>query len=137
MALRHTAHRRVARGPNPRPPSPRLSARPPNLGLGMTAVRIVIGVVIATIVVVALVPMVALVDLAGGGDGLGLCPQGIGSCETSYFKGPELLAILTVLLFLLLMMLRTAFHVRRLVEIRQLEGALDPAVGGRERFERR
>ena len=103
----------------------------------MTAVRIVIGVVIASIVVVALVPMVALVDLAGGGDGLGLCPEGIGSCETSYFEGPELLAILTILLFLLLMILRTAFHVRRLVEARQLEGALDPVGGGRERFERR
>ena len=103
----------------------------------MTAVRIVIGLVIASIVVVALVPMVALVDLAGGGDGFGLCPEGIRSCETSYFEGPELLAILTILLFLLLMILRTAFHVRRLVEARQLEGALDPAEGGRERFERR
>jgi uncharacterized membrane protein len=103
----------------------------------MTAVRIVIGLVIASIVVVALVPMVALVDLAGGGDGFGLCPEGIGSCETSYFEGPELLAILTILLFLLLMILRTAFHVRRLVEARQLEGALDPVEGGRERFERR
>ncbi len=103
----------------------------------MIAVRIVIGIVIASIVVVALVPMVALVDLAGGGDGLGLCPEGIRSCETSYFEGPELLAILTIMLFLLLMILRTAFHVRRLVEERHLERALDPVQGGRDRFERR
>ncbi len=96
-----------------------------------------IGIVIAAIVVVALVPMIALVDLAGGGDGLGLCPDGIGSCHTSYFDGPELLAILTILLFLLLMTLRAAFHVRRLVEAKQFEDALDPAEGGRDRFERR
>lgn len=103
----------------------------------MNAVRIVIGVVIAAIVVVAMVPMIALVDLAGGGDGLGLCPDGIGSCGTSYFDGPELLGLLTVLLFLLLMILRAALHVRRLVEMRTVDQALDPAAGGRERFERR
>ncbi len=103
----------------------------------MTGVRILIGTVIAAIVVVALVPMVALVDLAGGGDGLGLCPEGISSCETSYFQGPELLGVLTILLFLLLMTLRAAFHMRRLIEARRLGGALDPAQGGRERFERR
>lgn len=103
----------------------------------MTGVRMVIGVVIGAIVVIALVPMVALVDLAGGGDGLGLCPEGLASCSTSYFDGPELLGLLTILLFLLLMILRAAFHVRRLIEIRQIEEALDPAEGGRDRFERR
>jgi len=99
----------------------------------MTVVSIVIGFVIAAIVIVALVPMVALIDLAGGGDGLGLCPDGLGSCRTSYFDGPELLAVLTVLLFLLLMILRTALHVRRILEERQQEQALDPFEGGRER----
>lgn len=103
----------------------------------MTGIRIVIGLVIAAIVIVALVPMIALVDLAGGGDGLGLCPDGIGSCRTSYFHGPELLGVLTVLLFLLLTTLRAALHVRRLIEMRQLGNALDPIEGGRERFERR
>ena len=103
----------------------------------MTGIRIVIAVVIGSIVVVALIPMIALVDLAGGGDGLGLCPDGIGSCRTSYFDGPELLAILTILLFLLLMILRAAFHVRQILEERQIDDALDPIEGGRERFERR
>ncbi len=102
----------------------------------MTAIRIVIGVVIGGIVAVALVPMLALVDLAGGGDGLGLCPDGLGSCRTSYFDGPELVGILAVVLFLLLMILRAAFHVRRLLEARQVDGALDPAQGGREPFGR-
>ena len=103
----------------------------------MMGVRILIGVVIAAIVVVGFVPMVALVDLAGGGDGLGLCPEGLGSCRTSFFDGPELLGFLTILLFLLLMILRAAFHVRRLIETRQVDDALDPAEGSRERFERR
>lgn len=87
----------------------------------MTGVRIVIGVVITAIVAVALVPMLALVDLAGGGDGMGLCPDGLSSCRTSFFDGPELLAVLVVVLFLLLMMLRAAFHVRRMVEDRMKE----------------
>ena len=42
-----------------------------------------------------------------------------------------------ILLFLLLMILRAALHVRRLFETRQVSGALDPVEGGRERFERR
>lgn len=100
------------------------------LGCGMTAIRIVIGIVIGAIVLVALMPMFALVDLAGGGDGLGLCPDGLGSCRTSYFDGPELLGVLAVVLFLLLMILRAAFHVRRLLEAKQVDDALDPK-GGR------
>jgi hypothetical protein len=99
----------------------------------MTTVRIVIGLVIGAIVVVALVPMIALVDLAGGGDGLGLCPDGLGSCQTSYFDGPELLGVLTILLFLLLMTLRAALHVRSMLEAREVDEALDPRTGGRER----
>lgn len=103
----------------------------------MTGIRIVIGLVIAMIVFVALVPLFALVDLAGGGDGLGLCPDGIASCRTSYFDGPELIGVLIVVLFLLLMILRAAFHVRRLLEIRRTGDALDPEEGGRERFGRK
>lgn len=72
----------------------------------VSGLRIVIGLVIALIVVVALTPMLVLVDLAGGGDGLGLCPGGIGSCRTSYFEGPELFGILVLVLFLLFVMLR-------------------------------
>jgi hypothetical protein len=103
----------------------------------MTGIRIVIAVVIGAIVLVALVPLFALVDLAGGGDGLGLCPDGIASCRTSYFDGPELLGVLAIILFLLLMILRAAFHVRRLLEVRRVGDALDPADGGRERFGRK
>ncbi|MDP2623581.1 MAG: hypothetical protein Q8Q29_07290 [Actinomycetota bacterium] len=100
----------------------------------MTAIRIVIGVVITAIAIVALVPMFVLLDLAGGGDGLGLCSGGLASCGTSYFDGPELLGILVVVLFLLLMLLRSAFHVRSLVEQRREEEALDPSMRGRDRL---
>jgi hypothetical protein len=81
--------------------------------------------------------MMALVDLAGGGDGFGLCPEGISSCRTSYFGGPELLGVLSILLFLLLIILRAAIHMRRLLEMRNIADSLDPAAGGRDRFERR
>jgi hypothetical protein len=91
----------------------------------VTAIRIVIGVVIGAIIMVALVPMFALVDLAGGGDGLGLCQNGLASCHTSYFDGPELLATLVVVLFLLVMLLRAAFHVRSLIRERRDAEALD------------
>jgi hypothetical protein len=99
----------------------------------MTAIRIVIGFVIGAIVLVALVPMFVLLDLAGGGDGLGLCSNGLTSCRTSYFDGPELLGMLVVVLFLLLMLLRAAFHVRSLIEQRRGEGP-DPSVRGGDRL---
>lgn len=92
----------------------------------VTAIRIVIGVVIGAIVLVALVPMFVLLDLAGGGDGLGLCEGGLTSCRTSYFDGPELLGVLVIVLFLLLMLLRAAFHVRSIIEQRRGE---DTSVG--------
>jgi hypothetical protein len=44
------------------------------------------------------------------------------------------LGILVVVLFLLLMLLRSAFHVRSLVEQRREEEALDPSVRGRDRL---
>lgn len=95
----------------------------------MTAIRIVIGVVIGAIVLVALVPMFVLLDLAGGGDGLGLCSDGLTSCRTSYFDGPELLGLLVIVLFLLLMLLRAAFHVRSIIEQRRGD-APERSMGG-------
>lgn len=79
----------------------------------MIAIRVVIGLIIAAMAGVALVPMLVLIDLAGGGDGWGLCRGGLATCRAAYFEGPELLAGLVVLLFLLLMLLRLAFYLRR------------------------
>ena len=100
----------------------------------VTSVRIVIGLVITAIVAVALVPMFALLDLAGGGDGLGLCHGGLASCHTSYFDGPELLGMLAFVLFLLLMLLRAAFHVRSLIQARRDVESVETSVGGGDRF---
>jgi len=55
----------------------------------------------------------------GGGDGWGLCPDGLSSCRTSYFSGPELAAGLMILLFVLVFLLRLALHAQRIVESRK------------------
>ena len=102
-----------------------------NLGR-VIAVRVVVGLIVAAMVGVALVPMLVLLDLAGGGDGWGLCDSGITSCRAAYFEGPELLAVLVVVLFLLLMLLRLALYARRVLEgRRQQEGS----VSGGERLD--
>lgn len=58
-----------------------------------------LGVLIAVAVAAAVVPMLVVADLAGGGSGWGLCPNGLGTCSSSYFAGPELLAFLLIVLF--------------------------------------
>ena len=65
----------------------------------LIALRILLGVLIAIVVAASIVPMLVIADLAGGGTGWGLCPDGISTCTTSYFAGPELLAILLFVLF--------------------------------------
>jgi len=81
----------------------------------VTGIRIVVGVIITAIVAVALVPMLVLLDLVAGGNGWGLCGEGITSCATSYFDGPELAAGLLLMIFLLLVLLRMALHVQRII----------------------
>ena len=78
---------------------PEQPAIPGSLRLVLIVFRILLGVLIAVAVATALVPMLVIADLAGGGSGWGLCPEGIGTCSTSYFAGPELLAVLLVVLF--------------------------------------
>ena len=94
----------------------------------MTAIRVVIGSLIAAIVAVTLLPMLVLLDLVGGGDGWGLCPGGLASCHTSYFSGPELAAWLTLGLFLLLFLLRLALHAQRIVDRRKERELYETAV---------
>jgi hypothetical protein len=60
----------------------------------MVPVRIVMGALIAMFVVVIAIPVVVLVDLIAGGTGLGLCPQGLGVCETSLYTIVELSLVL-------------------------------------------
>ena len=68
-----------------------------------------IGVLIAAIVGIALIPLLVLLDLRSGGSGWGICSEGFGRCETSYFSGLELIAgILAVLLALVVRAARLA-----------------------------
>lgn len=96
----------------------------------MIAVRVVIWLIIAAMAGVALVPMLVLLDLAGGGDGWGLCHGGLASCRAAYFEGPELLAGLVVLLFLLLMLLRLALYARRVLQERRSSMGGGDRLGG-------
>lgn len=63
----------------------------------MTLVRIILGALIALLVVVVAVPAIALLDLVLGGTGLGLCTEGLGACDTSFFALLELALILVVI----------------------------------------
>ena len=96
----------------------------------MTAIRVIIGVLVAAIVTVTVLPMLVLLDLVGGGDGWGLCSDGLTSCRTSYFSGLELAAILALVIFLLLFLLRLALHGQRVVD-RRREHDLYETAGGR------
>ena len=82
----------------------------------VTALRIVAALIMAAIVGVALVPMLVLLDLAGGGDGWGLCESGLTTCRAAYLEGPELLGALVAVLFLLLAALRLVLVARRRLE---------------------
>ncbi len=72
--------------------------------------------VVLALIAVAAIPLLVLIDLLGDGDGWGLCPTGLGSCRTSYFHGPELLAGLLLVLFALVFLLRLAFRADRFIE---------------------
>lgn len=102
----------------------------------VTSIRVLIVAIITAIVAVALLPLAVLLDLASGGDGLGLCTGGLGSCRTSYFDGPELVGVLGIVLFLLLAALRAALHVRNLAERRRDETALDDITDEQDRLGR-
>ena len=65
-------------------------------------IKIAIGFVVLAMVGVAATPLLVLRDLSSGGSGLGLCEGGVGACENSYFSGFEIVAGLTVALFVLL-----------------------------------
>jgi len=65
----------------------------------LNVLRTVLGVLVAVAIATVAAPVLILADLAGGGSGWGLCPDGLSACSTSYFAGPELLVVLFVVLF--------------------------------------
>ncbi len=67
----------------------------------MAFIRFALGVLIAVTVLVLAIPAVVLVDLVSGGTGLGLCPDGLGTCTTSIFTIAELTVLLSIVLVVL------------------------------------
>jgi hypothetical protein len=67
--------------------------------LSVTFIRIAILVLGVLAVGIATVPLIVLIDLLGGGSGLGLCPGGLQQCEKPYSTGAELIVILSIGLF--------------------------------------
>lgn len=75
-----------------------------------------------TAVLLAAVPLLVLIDLASGGTGYGLCPTGLGSCRNPYSAAPELSAILTLALIVVLAGVRVTTRAeRRLDTKRQIQ----------------
>lgn len=64
----------------------------------MAFIRVLMGILIALGALVLVVPAAVLVDLMSGGTGFGLCPNGLGACETSMYMMAELTIILAVCL---------------------------------------
>jgi succinate dehydrogenase/fumarate reductase cytochrome b subunit len=67
-------------------------------------------------VVVALVPMLVLVDLAAGGTGFGVCPDGIENCPRPYSAGAEMIIALTIVLFAVILGIRVLMKIARRVQ---------------------
>lgn len=47
--------------------------------------RVLIGVLVVTGLALALIPLLAALDLARGGRGFGICPDGVWLCASPYF----------------------------------------------------
>lgn len=73
-------------------------------------------VLLLAIVLVAATPLFVLLDLASGGSGYGLCPEGVEACRSPYTAGPELTVALVVLLFGLVALLRVTLRTMRRAE---------------------
>lgn len=95
----------------------------------MIALRVLAVILVLAILGVAALPLFVVVDLVSGGDGYGLCAEGLTSCRTSYFDGPELAAFIAIVTFVLLAALRVVeIAMRRLASSRsrRLSGPMSP-----------
>lgn len=93
----------------------------------MAFLRTVAILITLAVIAVATVPLLVVADLIGGGDGWGLCVDGLGSCRTSYFSGLELAAILAAILFVLAALLRFVHRLQRLTTLREERRVSGPA----------
>ncbi len=85
----------------------------------MVWLRVLIGALIALAVAIAVVPLAVLADLKDGGNGWGLCPQGLAVCRTGYFAGFELLAGVVVALGAVLLAIHLCVRALRRMERQQ------------------
>jgi hypothetical protein len=60
---------------------------------------VLMGLLLLAVAGIGVIPMLIVLDLSTGGTGWGLCPEGMSVCESSYFAGPELIAVLVLMLF--------------------------------------
>lgn len=93
----------------------------------MTALRIIIGVLIAAAIGVALVPLAVLLDLHEGGSGWGLCPEGLDTCRNGYFTGFEMVAWIVVALFIIVTAIALCVRIMRRLERRRRTEPRRPA----------
>lgn len=100
----------------------------------MNWIRVLVVVIGVALVAVAVLPLIVLLDLAGGGDGFGVCTGGLGGCRTSYFDGPELLGVLGLVGFVLVVALRAALQAQSAEERRREDKTFGPSMGGRDRL---
>lgn len=100
--------------------------------LFVVGLRVAIGAVVMAIIGVAATPLLVLRDLSNGGTGWGLCAEGVGACENSYFSGFELVAGLILVLFGLLGLLAVLVRLLRIVQKHQAMKAAGVPMGLRE-----
>ena len=98
--------------------------------------RVLIGALIAAIAAVAIVPLLVLLDLVEGGDGWGICPDGLGVCRSSYFDGPELVAVLLLVMAALAFVLHVVIVVYRKLDERRSRAAAPDSMGRADRLGR-
>ena len=87
--------------------------------LFVVGLRIAIGAVVLAIIGAAAAPLLVLRDLSNGGTGWGLCVEGVGACENSYFSGFELVGGLILVLCALVGLLAVLLRALRIVQKRQ------------------
>ncbi len=58
--------------------------------------RLVIGVLVVIAVVLAVIPLLAALDLARGGSGFGICPDGVWLCADPYLPVARLTGLVAV-----------------------------------------
>lgn len=81
--------------------------------------RIIVGVLLVAVILVSVVPLLVLLDLAQGGGGYGMCPDGLQGCEVPYTGWLELAAGLVLVIFGLIALLRLTMKVVRREERRR------------------